>query len=280
LIQSLCRKGVVEDVVGQYGHLVVDECHHLSAQSFEQVARACKAHFVTGLSATTVRKDGHHPIIFMQCGPVRYRVDARKQAEQRPFEHKVIVRPTAFQPDLEAEEATIQRLYAAMAEDEERNAMILKDVRDAVVSGRSPVVLTERRDHLEWLAERLASSVQNVVVLRGGMGARQRTAIAEQLKTIPESEERVLLSTGRYLGEGFDDARLDTLFLAMPISWRGTLAQYAGRLHRLQDAKTEVVIYDYADLQVPMLARMHEKRLSGYRALGYQATRLETGSEC
>ena len=167
-----------------------------------------------------------------------------------------------------------------MTGDELRNEMILKDIRQAVADGRSPIVLTELREHLDLLAERLAPHVRNVVVFRGGMGARQRASIAEQLTGIAENEERVLLSTGRYLGEGFDDPRLDTLFLTMPISWRGTLARYAGRLHRLQDSMTEVVIYDNADLKVPMLTRMHERRRSGYRAIGYQAACFEaTGAK-
>jgi superfamily II DNA or RNA helicase len=271
LIQSLCRKDVVDDVVGQYGHLIVDECHHLSTRSFEQVARRCKARYVTGLSATTTRRDGHHPIIFMQCGPIRYRVDAKQQAAQRPFEHRVVVRKTAFhlEPALETSPA-IHELYAALMRDEPRNALIITDVLAAIEDGRSPVVLTERTEHLELLAERLRPSVPNVVTLRGGMGTKQRRATAEQLANIPDRAPRVLVATGRYLGEGFDDARLDTLFLALPISWRGTLVQYAGRLHRLHDQKKEVIIYDYADLAVPMLARMHERRLRGYRAIGYE----------
>ena len=271
LLQSLCRKGVVDDIVGQYGHLVVDECHHLPASSFEQVARRCQARYVTGLSATITRRDGHHPIIFMQCGPIRYRVDAKQQAAQRPFEHRVVVRETAFHLDSALETSpAIHRLYAALMRDETRNALIIADVLAAVRGARSPVVLTERTEHLELLAERLRESVSNVVTLRGGMGAKQRRATAEQLVNIPDDEPRVLVATGRYLGEGFDDARLDTLFLALPISWRGTLVQYAGRLHRLHDQKKDVIIYDYADLAMPMLSRMYERRLRGYRAIGYQ----------
>lgn len=269
LIQSLCRKDVVDDVVAQYGHLIVDECHHLSASSFERVAKECKARYVTGLSATTTRKDGHHPIIFMQCGPVRYRVDARKQAASRPFEHRVVVRETVFSMVGSQVDPTIQDIYSALMSDEARNAMILDDVISAVDSKRSPVVITERKEHLEMLAEHLRRAVRNVIVLKGGTGVKQRRAVAEQLASIPEDEERVLVATGRYLGEGFDDARLDTLFLTMPISWRGTLAQYAGRIQRLHGSKTEVLIYDYADLNVPMLARMYQKRLKGYVTIGY-----------
>lgn len=272
VIQSLGRKGEVKDMVADYGQVIVDECHHVPAFSFEQVLKQVKARYVVGLTATPVRKDGHHPIIMMQCGPIRFRVDAKEQAAARPFEHFVIPRATEFRlpPDAPAGSASsIQDIYAALAADGPRNDLIVSDLLHAVKSGRSPLLLTERARHLDELAERLQGLVQNVIVLRGGMGAKQRRAAAERLAAIPERQERVLLATGRYIGEGFDDARLDTLFLAMPISWRGTLQQYAGRLHRLHDRKRVVQIYDYADIQVPMLLRMYEKRLKGYGAIGY-----------
>jgi len=272
IMQSLVRKGVVDDRVGEYGHLVVDECHHLSAQSFEQVARRAKARFVTGLSATIARKDGHHPIIFMQCGPVRYRVDAKEQARSRPFVHTVHVRPTGFQSAATLDSDVriqFQQLYGELIADEGRNQLICHDVVQAVGEGRSPIVLTERTEHLERLAELLAPTIRHLVILRGGMGRKQLKAVQDQLADIPASEQRVLLATGRYIGEGFDDARLDTLFLTLPVSWRGTVAQYAGRLHRLYDQKREVRVYDYADLNVPMLSRMFDRRCKGYEAIGY-----------
>jgi superfamily II DNA or RNA helicase len=276
LLQSLVRKGEVSDLVENYGHLVVDECHHLSAISFEEIARAAKAKYVLGLSATVTRKDGHHPIIFMQCGPIRYRVDAKKQAASRPFSHRVIVRTTAFRPPLQEIDATrsIQHLYDLLAHDDGRNDMIFDDVLSALEAGRSPVVITERKHHLQNIAERLMKFAKNVVVLKGGMTAKKRDQTMKALAAIPDEEERVIVATGRYLGEGFDDARLDTLFLTMPISWRGTLAQYAGRLHRLHAAKREVVIYDYVDRNDPMLTKMAAKRRAGYAALGYTMTEV------
>jgi len=272
VIQSLVRKGVVDDIVGQYGYLIVDECHHLSAHSFEQVARRAKTRFITGLSATVTRKDGHHPIIFMQCGPIRHRVDARQQARARPFEHTVHVRPTAFRP-ARAADPDVRRqfhdLYDELIADEARNRLICDDILQATRDGRSPIVLTERNDHVDLLAAALLSQVPHLIVLRGGMGKRQHDAITAQLKAIPDNDGRVLLATGKYIGEGFDDARLDTLFLTLPISWRGTVAQYVGRLHRLHDGKKEVRVFDYADLNVPMLARMFDRRCRGYEAVGY-----------
>ncbi|MEW6716677.1 MAG: DEAD/DEAH box helicase family protein [Chloroflexota bacterium] len=275
-IQSLFRKNVVDDVVGEYGYLIVDECHHVSAWSFENVIRQSKAKYVTGLSATVTRKDGHHPIIFMQCGSVRHRVDDRKQAQARPFNHKAIVRKTGFtspQTLQDEERPSIHKIYSALANDEKRNEMIITDVLNAINEKRSPVVLTERRQHLTYLADRQSSKVQNVFVFRGGMGTKKIQLLKEKLASIPNDEERLILATGRYLGEGFDDARLDTLFLTLPISWRGTLTQYAGRLHRLHYMKKEVRIYDYVDYEVPFLARMFEKRRRGYKSIGYEIER-------
>jgi superfamily II DNA or RNA helicase len=273
MVQSLVRKGVVNDIVGKYGYLIVDECHHISAVSFEQVVRQSKARYLTGLSATVVRKDGHHPIVFMQCGPIRYRVDDRKQAEKRPFDHKVIVRPTNFRLPLHWQNVAsppIQDVYALLVKDDERNHLIVGDVLAAVQANRYPVLLTERREHLDTLVSLLSPHIQNVIVMTGGMGKKQRKQLAEQIARISADQPRVIVATGRFLGEGFDDERLDTLFLALPISWRGTLTQYAGRLHRLNTAKKEVIIYDYVDFEVPMLARMHARRRTGYKSIGYE----------
>ena len=272
LIQSLIRGGVVADRLGDYGHLIVDECHHLSAPSFEQVARKAKARFVTGLSATVSRKDGHHPVIFMQCGPVRHRVDARTQAARRPFAHEVLVRPTAFIPRRPAAEDVRTQFHDLCEElmaDQRRNQLICEEVVAALREGRSPIVLTERNAHLDDLAQRLTGQVRHMVVLRGGMGRKALATELKRLTAISQTEERLIVATGRFIGEGFDDARLDTLFLAMPVSWHGTIAQYVGRLHRLYDGKREVRVHDYADLAVPMLSRMFDRRCRGYEAVGY-----------
>jgi superfamily II DNA or RNA helicase/very-short-patch-repair endonuclease len=272
VIQSLIHKGVVEDFIGDYGHVIVDECHHLSAHSFEQVVRRGKARFVLGLSATVTRKDGHHPIIWMQCGPVRHRVSAKAEASRHPFSHTVIVRPTAFlsvAPVSSDKRMEFHSLYDGLIKDESRNRRICEDVIEAVQAGRSPLVLTERNEHLDKLASQLSGKIPHLIVLRGGMGRKKREAAAAEIAAVSNKTGRVLIATGRYVGEGFDDARLDTLFLTLPVSWHGTIAQYAGRLHRLYDGKREVRIYDYADLNVPMLARMFNRRCRGYEAVGY-----------
>jgi superfamily II DNA or RNA helicase len=270
VIQSLVRKGEVSDLLTGYGQLIVDECHHLSAASFELVARRSKARYVLGLSATVARRDGHHPIIFMQCGPVRYRTDPKAQAVRRGFAHRVVLCDTAFRLSTgdEAERLSMPAIAARVAHDSVRNAQIVDDVRRALEAGRMPLVLTERRDHIELLRASFETFCSQIVVLRGGMTSTERRA-ADTLLHSGELEPRIILATGRYLGEGFDEPRLDTLFLTMPIAWKGTLAQYVGRLHRDYQDKHDVVVHDYVDVDVPVLARMAAKRQTGYRALGY-----------
>jgi superfamily II DNA or RNA helicase len=269
MVQSLVRKGSVSDLVAGYGQVIQDESHHCPAVSFERVLAEVKARYVVGLTATPQRRDGHHPILPMQLGPVRFAVDARSQAARRPFDHKLFVRKTGFSSVSIAEGTGIQKLYAALAADRRRNDLIFGDVVQALEERRSPILLTERRDHVEYFAERLQSFTRHLVVLHGGMKPKERREVIARLAAIPDGEERLLIATGRYIGEGFDDARLDTLFLALPVSWKGTLIQYTGRLHRLHPGKTEVRIYDYVDHAVPMLMKMFERRLRGYRAIGY-----------
>jgi superfamily II DNA or RNA helicase len=269
MIQSLVRAGKVADLVAGYGQVIVDECHHVPAVSFERVLSEVKARYVVGLTATPQRRDGQHPIAEMQLGPARFAVDAKSEAARRPFEHRLIVRETAFRAPAGTRAPSIQELYTALAVDKRRNESILNDVIASLEEGRSPILLTERRDHLEYFAERLQKFARHLVVLHGSMTACKRNAAKEELAAIPPDQERLVLATGRYVGEGFDDARLDTLFLALPISWKGTLVQYTGRLHRLHPGKIEVRIFDYVDREVPMLLRMFEKRLRGYRAIGY-----------
>jgi len=268
VIQSLNRKGMVDDLVADYGYVIVDECHHISAKSFEDVLKACPARFVTGLSATLVRRDGHQPIVFMQCGPVRYTAHDKKQARNRPFDHNVVVRRCSDVEFPAEEELSITEIYRLLMVSKPRNLRMAKEVVEAFKQGRCPLVLTERTHHLEILRELIEPEVGRLVVLKGGLGKKKLEETAAKLgewKDLPH----VVLATGRYLGEGFDDPRLDTLFLAMPVSWRGILSQYAGRLHRLHESKSEVRVYDYVDQGCPMLSRMFQRRTKGYEALGY-----------
>jgi len=290
VMQSLNRKGEVDPLVGDYGHVIVDEAHHISAFSFESILKRVYAKYILGLTATPIRKDGHHPIILMQCGPIRHRVTPRQQQASTNVVYRLIPRITDFRVPDEEGRTGIQALYGKLAEDDQRNAQIFDDILQALEAGRTPLVLTERVRHAEMLADRLGSFAKNVIVLRGGR-SRKKTAEAlehlasipddqekktaealEHLASIPDDQERLIIATGRYIGEGFDDARLDTLFLTMPISWKGTLQQYVGRLHRQYQGKHEVRVYDYVDQNSAVLRRMYERRLKGYKAIGYAIT--------
>jgi len=206
----------------------------------------------------------------MQLGPVRYTADRVGSGDGRPFGARLIIRETRFRLVSEQAVLPIQALYRELAADPARNDLILTDVIRAIDEGRSPILLTERKDHLAFFAERLRGFVKHLIVLQGGKTEKERRASGAALAAIPDTEERLVLATGRYIGEGFDDARLDTLFLALPISWKGTLVQYTGRLHRPHPRKTDVRIFDYVDRAVPMLQKMFERRLRAYRAIGYE----------
>jgi len=273
IMQSLNRSNEIREEIKHYGMVIVDECHHVPAFSFEQILKGVHAKYVYGLTATPTRQDGHHPIIFMNCGPIRYRVDARKQAEKRPFDHYVIPRLTNFRTamDTAGKEPTIQQLYAAIAGNEGRNQRIADDVLRCFQKGGNALVLTERTAHVTLLAAKLREHIPDVISLTGGKGAKETRETLARISKAPADKPLTLIATGRYIGEGFDEPRLDTLFLAMPISWKGTLQQYAGRLHRLCENKREVVIYDYIDIHVPMLEKMYHKRLAGYASIGYKA---------
>ncbi len=267
MTRSLVRKDEINDIVAGYGQVIVDECHHLPAVSFERVLNEVNARYVVGLTATPYRRDGHQPIIHMQCGPLRYSVHPKSQEARAQFKHQLICRTTNFVMD--KPESSIQEIFAALVVDEQRNALILADVRQAIQEGRSPVLLTERKEHLDILAEGLRGDVKNLIVLSGRLSARERREAMQRLEAIHDGEVRLIAATGRYLGEGFDDPRLDTLILAMPFSWKGTIVQYAGRLHREHPGKQEVRVYDYIDADVPKLLKMHKKRLRGFRDIGY-----------
>ncbi len=267
IVQSLNRKDQIDELIAGYGHVVVDECHHLPALSFERLLARSRARYITGLTATPYRRDGLQPIIYMQCGPIRHQILPRSAAGESRVEHRLVVRATRFACPWTSE-TKIHDVWDVMIRNEARNHLIADDVISALREGRNCLVLTERREHLELLADLLRATAPQLVVLRGGMRAKEKAAsdlaLASNLST-----SRLLLATGSYIGEGFDDPLLDTLFLAMPIAFKGRLVQYAGRLHRIHYGKKEVRIFDYVDSSIPQLARMFQKRLKGYKALGY-----------
>lgn len=265
VMQSLSRKGEVNPVIENYGQIIVDECHHIGAISFDALLKRAKAKYVLGLTATPIRRDGQHPIIFMQCGPVRYKAERPATA---PHHLEVHPRNRFQRIDLLAD-AAIQDVFRYLATDAERTAEIAREVMENFRLGRKILVLTERTDHLDELQAALLPEIPNLFLLHGRMSRKQRSAITADLDALPPDAPRVLLATGKLVGEGFDHPALDTLVLAMPVSWKGTLQQYAGRLHREHSTKTDVRIFDFVDTNHPALNRMWEKRLRGYRAMGY-----------
>ncbi|MBM7650396.1 superfamily II DNA or RNA helicase [Bacillus ectoiniformans] len=264
-IQSLNHNGLIKPELQHYGQIIVDECHHISAVSFEKVLKTVRAKKVYGLTATPVRKDGLQPIIFMQCGPIRYKTNNKQQANIRPFKQTLVKRETLMKTD----ETDIQSIYSLISTNKERNDMIFNDVLQALEEKRSPIVLTERLEHVDELYELFKGFAKNIIILSGSIKKKERQHRIEKLINLPDSEERLLIATGKYVGEGFDDSRLDTLFLTMPISWKGTLQQYVGRLHRQHRDKEEVKVFDYVDSNVDVLQKMFEKRLKGYKNIGY-----------
>jgi superfamily II DNA or RNA helicase len=266
VMQSLSRKGEVNPLVENYGHVIVDECHHIGAVSFDAILKRVKAKYVLGLTATPIRRDGQQPIIFMQCGPIRYTV-----AKSAGAPHDLEVVPYSWQKQIDLQQtAGIQEVFRHIANDPDRTAAIAAKIEDSHAQGRKVLVLTERTDHLDAIRAALAGKVPSLFVLHGRMSKKQRSTLIAELNALPPDAPRVLLATGKLVGEGFDHPPLDTLVLAMPISWKGTLQQYAGRLHREHADKTDVRIIDFVDTGHPALLRMWDKRQRGYRAMGYR----------
>ena len=269
LIQSCLDEDGVKPFLQDYGMVIVDECHHVSSITFEQVLMSIKTHTIYGLTATPIRKDGHQPIIFMQCGPIRFSTDVKSQIAKQSFDRFLIPRFTSYNSILE-DRLSIATLYKYLSEDEIRNNLIVEDICKAVNTGRTPIILTNRTAHVSVLAEKLKATIKNVISLTGAGTTREKREAMQRLQTIPDSEQLVIVATGKYIGEGFDYPRLDTLFLALPISWKGLLTQYAGRLHREYEGKKDVRIYDYIDIHEPICDSMYRKRLKGYAAIGYK----------
>jgi len=264
LVQSLSRKGSVDSLVETYGHVIIDECHHVGALSVEAILKRVKAKYVTGLTATPIRRDGQQPIIYMQCGPIRH--TAERSADSRLM---MMVKPHLRDQMLPlADDASIQTVFGQLVVDQSRTRAIASLVLDAWRSGRKVLVLTERTDHLHLLQAELSEATEPYV-LHGRISKKQRTQTLNELQNLPPDKPRILLATGKLVGEGFDHSALDTLVLAMPVSWKGTLQQYVGRLHRVHQGKVEVTVIDVADLGHPALVRMWERRQKGYQSLGY-----------
>ena len=266
--QSLYKRENLDELVKNYGLVIVDECHHVAAFSFERVLKSMRAKHVYGLTATPTRKDGWHKIIYMQCGDIRCRVNNKDSKSSK----KVIVRKTNYRyaPLEEMETISFSEILNDMSHNELRNSIILQDVKQSVADGRIPIVLTERLEHLNILKQKLEELQVPVVIYKGNMGKKKTKEMQEIIQNADKNQQaRIILATSSSIGEGFDDSRLDTLFLTMPVSWKGRIIQYVGRLHRNHKDKEELIVYDYLD-NMKILERMYYKRIKGYKASGYE----------
>ena len=275
LMQSCFENDEVKPFIKGYGMVIVDECHHVSSITFENVLKHVTAHYVYGLTATPIRKDGLQPIIFMQCGPIRFFADAKAQIQKQSFQRYLVPRFTSYRPVTD-DKQSFTALSQSLAESEIRNNLIIEDVLNVVAAGRTPIILTARTSHVELLAEMLKQHVANIIQLTGEGTAKNKRETLQKLQDIPKDAPLVIVATGKYVGEGFDYPRLDTLLLALPISWKGLVAQYAGRLHRENEGKKDVRIYDYIDIHEPVCENMYRKRLKGYSAIGYRVLSKDT----
>lgn len=271
MITSFGRKDNIDERIKDYDLVIVDECHHAGAQTHEDVIKEINAKYVYGLTATPKREDGLEQKIYMQFGPIRYRLTAKDRAKMQDFEHFVIPRVTSM-VNVTGAEWGINEVYRELITNERRNNLIIEDVADAVKNGRTPLVLTKFKDHADVLVKMLGNKVDHVFLLQGGRSNRERDEILRKLRNVPSKESLALVAIGKYIGEGFNYPRLDTMMLAVPIAWQGNVEQYAGRLHRDYEGKTDVIIYDYVDIHIKVLDRMYHKRLRAYKKIGYEIT--------
>ena len=270
--QSLFKKDNLEELVKDYGLVIVDECHHAAAYSFEKVLKAVRSKHVYGLTATPTRKDGWHKIIYMQCGDIRVRVSHRELKQNKEMEHTVIVKKTNYKyiPTEEKDKIQISEILNDMCHNIFRNSMIIEDINKCILEGRVPIVLTERVEHLKVLKENLENLNVPVVAYKGNMGKKKTKEIQDVIDEADKNNKpRIILATSSSIGEEFDDSRLDTLFLTMPVSWKGRIIQYVGRLHREHEDKEKVIVYDYLD-NMKVLEKMYNRRLKGYKIAGYE----------
>lgn len=274
LVQSFIDKKTknIKTLNFQYGMIITDECHHISAFSYETVIKTFAAKYIYGLTATPNRRDNLEKIFFMRCGPILYSTTTKQMNKLQNFNHYFLPRFTTFHDNNyeNQEEKTLSKYYSELVKNQARNQLIINDVKNTLKIGKTPLILSDRISHLEILKSELKDSAKNIFLITGKGTLKQKKEILQRLEFVSKDESLIILATGKYVGEGFDNPRLDTLFLAMPFSWKGTLAQYCGRIHRNYEGKSEVVIFDYVDLRIPVFDKMYQKRLKGYKQLDYE----------
>ena len=273
MMQSLKRSADLQAFFSRYGFIIVDECHHLPAFTFEACVKRGPVRYILGLTATPYRRDGLQEIITLQCGPIRHTMAPIENS----FSRTLFIRETLFNFS-EDENATIQEIFRRLVKDDARNESIQTDVCQALMEGRRCLILSHWKEHCELIADALRKHGKTPLVLSGTLDKKTRSAILGSLQDKPGDKELLVIATGQYLGEGFDCPQIDTLFLAFPLSFKGKLVQYVGRVLRSHEAKISVRVYDYADTRVPILKKMYTKREKTYRSLRFAPENARTGA--
>ena len=269
---SLCKKGKYHKMMNEYGLVLIDECHHSASETIANVLKEVKAKYVYGVTATPKRGDGLEKINYMLIGPIRYSYTAKEKAKEQGIQHLVYPRFTRTVPPrgVITDKMHPNEAYEIIHNNDVRDEQIIEDVKNCVAAGRTPVVLSRYKDHSEKFYERLKSYADHVFLMTGNNSKKEHRKILEQMHQVDKNEALILIATGSLVGEGFDFPRLDTLFMATPVSFRGVVEQYAGRLNRDYAGKENVIIYDYVDNHIPMFNNMYMKRLKAYKQIGYE----------
>ena len=271
-IKSLWNNGNVLDIAKNYGMIIIDECHHTAAYTFEQAINTGNAKYVYGISATPERENGHTPIIKMQCGDIRYKVDILKFNKKLNIPMKVIAKKSHLNfTNQNIDNYELNEINDLIAKDIIRSEKIIKDIKKEYDNGKNVLVLTERLELMNYIYDKLSKYTNNIFKYYGGIGKKVLKNYMKLNNQINENEEnKIIVATGSYIGEGFDDSKLDVLFLTMPISGQTRVTQYAGRLHRQDSNKKEILIYDYIDDNFSKTRNMFLKRKKTYEKLGYE----------
>ena len=269
---SLCKKGKYHKMMNEYGLVLIDECHHSASETIANVLKEVKAKYVYGVTATPKRGDGLEKINYMLIGPIRYSYTAKEKAKEQGIQHLVYPRFTRTVPPrgVITDKMHPNEAYEIIHNNDVRDEQIIEDVKNCVAAGRTPVVLSRYKDHSEKFYERLKNYADHVFLMTGNNSKKEHRKILEQMHQVDKNESLILIATGSLVGEGFDFPRLDTLFMATPVSFRSVVEQYAGRLNRDYAGKENVIIYDYVDNHIPMFNNMYMKRLKAYKQIGYE----------
>ena len=267
---SVCKNGEYHRRLKEYGLILVDECHHAASDTIVDILQEANAKYVYGVTATPFRGDGLEKINDMLLGPIRYRYTSKDRAKEQGIAHLVYPRFTrAVAPRFSQDKMHPNEAYEIIRNHEDRDELIIRDVKQCVDDGRTPVVLSKYVEHSQRLYQRLINYADKVFLLSGRNSKKEHKEILKQMSQVTPGESMILVATGKLIGEGFDYPRLDTLIMATPVAWKGVVEQYAGRLNRDYNGKKSVIIYDYVDSHISMFDRMYHKRLKAYKQIGY-----------